>query len=141
MTAIGRIELANDPQLASNSGRVSRTDELDRVIGEWTASHDLEQVLAVLERAEVPAGKIYDIADIVNDVHYRARKMIVDLPLEKDRSLKVPGIVPKLSDTPGATRWLGPKLGAHTAEVLKAIGYDETRISALEQSGVIATRN
>jgi formyl-CoA transferase len=139
MLAIGREDLANDRELASNAGRVARTEELDRVIGEWTATHDLEQVLAVIEKAEVPAGKIYDIADIVNDVHYRARGMIEEFALENDRSLKVPGIVPKLSGTPGATKWLGPKLGEHTTEVLMAAGYAEAEIASLERRGVIKT--
>lgn len=139
MVAIGRADFANDPQLANNAGRVSRTEELDRVIGDWTASHDLEHVLAVLEKAEVPSGRIYDIADIVNDVHYRTRDMIEQFALTDGRPIKVPGIVPKLSGNPGSTRWLGPELGAHTTEVLTAIGYDEAQIAALEQGGVIAT--
>lgn len=139
MVAIGRADFANDPQLANNAGRVSRTEELDLVIGDWTASHDLEHVLAVLEKAEVPSGRIYDIADIVNDVHYRTRDMIEQFALTDGRPIKVPGIVPKLSENPGGTRWLGPELGAHTTEVLTAIGYDEAQIAALEQGGVIAT--
>lgn len=139
MVAIGGADFANDPQLANNAGRVSRTEELDRVIGGWTASHDLEHVLAVLEKAEVPSGRIYDIADIVNDVHYRTRDMIEQFALTDGRPIKVPGIVPKLSENAGRTRWLGPELGAHTTEVLTAIGYDEAQIAALEQSGVIAT--
>ena len=137
MLAIGRADLANDPALANNEGRVKRTEELDRVIGEWTASVTLDQALEVLARAEVPSGKIYDIADIARDLHYRARGMIEEAKLPGGKPLKVPGIVPRLSGTPGATRWLGPRLGEHTDEVLSALGYDGDRIAELKKQGVI----
>jgi len=123
MRAIGRADLADDPALASNDGRVARTEELDRVIGEWTSAHDLETVLAVLDRAEVPAGRIYSIADIAADLHYRARGMIEKHRLGESDDLLLPGIVPKMSDTPGETRWLGPRLGEHTDEVLREAGF------------------
>ena len=137
MAAIGRADLANDPQLATNAGRVPRTAELDRAIADWTREHDLEHVLAVLEKAEVPSGKVYSAADIVKDAHYAARGMIERHALPDGRSLKLPGIVPKLSATPGATAWLGPELGAHTADVLSALGYDATVQMELKQKGVI----
>ncbi len=137
MAAIGRADLANDPQLATNAGRVPRTAELDRAIADWTREHDLEHVLAVLEKAEVPSGKVYSAADIVKDAHYAARGMIEQHALPDGRSLKLPGIVPKLSATPGATAWLGPELGAHTAEVLSALGYDATVQKELKQKGAI----
>ena len=136
MRAIGRADLADDPSLATNDGRVARTAELDRVIGEWTASHDLAQVLEVLERAEVPSGKIFSIADIAADLHYRARGMIERHPHE-DGELLLPGIVPRLSETPGATRWIGPKLGEHTDEVLARCGYAPEQVEALRRSGVV----
>ena len=137
MTAIGRTDLANDPQLATNNGRVPRTGEIDRATAEWTQQHDLEQVLAVLEKAEVPSGKVYDAADIVKDVHYLARGMIEQHQLPDGKPVKLPGIVPKLSETPGETAWLGPTLGAHNAEILGALGYSEMQQRELKQRGVI----
>ena len=137
MLAIGREDLANDPALAKNDGRVRRTEELERVIGDWCAAHELDEVLRVLEGADVPAGKIYDIEDIVRDLHYRARGMIEEAQLPGGRPMKVPGVVPKLSATPGGTRWLGPALGEHTREILSGLGYDEEQIEALKKSGVV----
>ena len=137
MTAIGREDLAGDPALASNEGRVKRTEELDKVIGEWVAGRELDDALAILARAEVPSGKIYDVADIARDVHYQARGMLEQHRLEDGTPIKLPGIVPKLSSTPGQTRWLGPKLGAHTEEVLRGIGYSTEDIGALRAQRVI----
>ena len=137
MMAIGRADLANDPQLASNAGRVPRTAEIDRAIAAWTQQHDLEHVLAALEQAEVPSGKVYDAADIVKDAHYLARGMIEQHQLPDGKAIKLPGIVPKLSETPGATAWLGPALGAHNAEVLGVLGYSEIEQQELKQRGVI----
>jgi formyl-CoA transferase len=137
MHAIGRADLAADPALANNDGRVKRTEELDRVIGEWTAAHDLDTVLEVLEEAEVPSGRIYSIADIVADMHYQARGMIERHKLG-ERELLLPGIVPKLSRTPGATSWIGPTLGEHTGEVLAGLGYTEGEIEDLRKRGVVS---
>jgi len=137
MTAIGRDDLAGDPALASNEGRVKRTDELDKVIGEWVAGRDLDDALAILAHAEVPSGKIYDVADIARDVHYQARGMLEQHRLEDGTPIKLPGIVPKLSISPGQTRWLGPKLGAHTEEVLSGIGYSTEDVAALRAQRVI----
>lgn len=137
MTAIGRADLADDPGLARNEGRVARTEELDQVIGDWCAQHDLERVLRVLAAAEVPSGKIYDIADIAKDAHYAARRMIGRFSLGGGVEVDLPGIVPKMSETPGATRWVGPELGEHTAEVLGALGYDAERQADLRRRGVI----
>ena len=137
MLAIGRNDLANDPELAHNDGRVKRTRELDEVITAWTMQHDLGEILTILDKAEVPAGKIYDIADIVNDPHYQAREMIRQFRLSDGQPLKLPGIVPKLSRTPGEIRWVGPQLGAHTAEVLSSLGYDKAAQAALKTQEVI----
>ena len=137
MTAIGRPDFANDPALATNAGRVPRTAELDGAIADWTRKHDLDRVLAVLEKAQVPSGKVFDVADIVTDAHYIARGMLEQHQLPDGKPVKLPGIVPKLSDTPGATAWIGPKLGEHNAEVLGAIGYDEGKQQELKQRGVI----
>ncbi|OGA54280.1 MAG: hypothetical protein A3G24_05635 [Betaproteobacteria bacterium RIFCSPLOWO2_12_FULL_62_13] len=137
MRAIGRADLADDPQLARNDGRVARTGEIERVISDWVGEHDLDHVLAVLEKAEVPSGKIYDITDIAGDAHYRARDMIREFRLKDGKRLKLPGIVPKLSETPGETKWLGPELGEHTAEILSALGYSTEEQRELKSCGVI----
>jgi succinyl-CoA---D-citramalate CoA-transferase len=137
MNAIGRSDLADDPALAHNDGRVARTEEIEKVIRDWVAGHDLDRVLEVLEKADVPSGKIYDIADIARDAHYAARGMIGSYRLKDGKSLKLPGIVPKLSETPGETKWVGPALGEHTAEVLSALGYGVEQQRELKNRGVI----
>jgi len=137
MLAIGRADLANDPALADNAGRTRSTGKLDAAIGEWTGLHTLEQVLAVLEKADVPSGRIYSIADIVADIQYQARGMIEKHKLGDNEEVWLPGIVPKLSDTPGGTKWIGPKLGEHTAEVLTAAGYDANAQAGLRERGII----
>jgi formyl-CoA transferase len=137
MIAIGRQDLADDPGLARNDGRTARTEEIDSVIADWCGRHDLDDVLAVLGKAEVPVGKIYSAADIAADPHYRAREMIRQFHLRDGKPLKLPGIVPKLSETPGETKWLGPELGEHTAEVLSALGYDTAMQQALKEQGAI----
>ena len=137
MMAIGRDDLANDATLATNSGRVPREKELDQAIEVWTRQHDLADVLKALEDAEIPAGRVYDPEDIVNDMHYKARKMIEQWNLPDGKPMRIPAVTPKLTETPGGTRWLGPKLGEHTAEVLDALGYSAERQSALRAQGVI----
>ncbi len=139
MLAIGRSDLANDPALADNAGRTARTEELDTAIGEWTGTNTLDQVLAVLEKADVPSGKIFSIADIVADMQYQARGMIEKHKLGDNAAGEVwlPGVVPKLSETPGGTKWIGPKLGAHTAEILNGIGYDANAQAELKSRGII----
>lgn len=137
MIAIGRDDLARDPALATNAGRVPRTEELDNAIGAWTQRHGLAEVLAALEAAEVPATRIYDAADIAADPHYRERGMIEEHTLPDGRPVKLPGIVPRLTETPGTTRWTGPALGAHTDEVLEKLGYSAGARAALRARGVI----
>jgi len=137
MTAIGRPDFAADAALATNEGRVPRADELDRAIEHWTRAHDLEAVLGALERAEVPCGRVYDAEDIVKDAHYAARRMIERWPLPDGKPMRIPAVVPKLSETPGGTRWLGPALGEHTADVLRALGYSDEEQAALRARGVV----
>ncbi len=136
MNAIDRADLANDPMLANNAGRTARTHELDEAIGTWTAANTLDAALAVLGKADVPAGRIFSIADIVKDLQFQARAMIEKHQLG-DNELLLPGIVPKLSATPGKTRWIGPKLGEHTAEVLQGLGYDKVAQAELKTRGII----
>jgi formyl-CoA transferase len=137
MTAIGRTDLAEDPGLADNAGRAKRADELDQVIGAWTGANDVERVLEALAEAQVPSGKIYSIADIASDPQYLARDMIRQVTLPNGDRLSVPGIVPKLSETPGDVEWQGPALGEHTSEVLGRLGYTAEEIERLRASKVI----
>jgi formyl-CoA transferase len=137
MQAIGRSDLAEDPELAHNDGRAKRSDELDEIIGNWCSQHDLKHVLETLKNADVPSGKIFDVVDIVNDIHYKARDMIQEQKLSGGETLLVPGIVPKLSKNPGQTLWLGPDLGEHTDEVLGSLGLSDEELKSLKQSGVI----
>ena len=137
MKAIGRSDLADDASLATNSGRVPRARELDAAIEAWTREHDLADVLLALERAEVPSGRVYDAADIVEDAHYKARRMIEQWPLPDGKPMKIPGVVPKLSETPGRTRWLGAALGEHNDDVLGALGYGPEARADLKRRGII----
>jgi formyl-CoA transferase len=137
MALIGREDLANDPALADNAGRAQRADELDRVIGEWTARHDADECVRRLNDAQVPNGKIYSIADIARDPQYLARGMIREVALPDGTPLKVPGLVPRLSETPGDLEWVGPTLGQHTDETLARLGYSSSDIAALRARGVV----
>jgi len=137
MKVIGREDLAEDPSLADNAGRAKRGEELDAVIGRWTAKHDADDVVKTLNEAQVPNGKIYSMADIARDAQYLARDMIRQVRLEDGTPLKVPGIVPKLSATPGDIEWSGPELGEHTAAVLAAQGYSASEIAGLKERRVI----
>jgi formyl-CoA transferase len=121
MKAIGREDLAADPALADNTGRVKRVDEIDAAIGAWTAQRSVDEVLAMLDAAAVPAGRIYTVADIAHDPHYLARGMLQNLTLGDGSTLTVPGIVPKLSRTPGGHWRDAPALGQHTETVLEAL--------------------
>jgi succinyl-CoA---D-citramalate CoA-transferase len=137
MTTIGREDLRDDPGLARNDGRAARMQEIDDAIAAWTLERTQDAVLAAMEQAEVPAGRIYSAADIAADPHYAARGMIEQIVAGDGAPLKVPGIVPKLSATPGAIRSAAPALGAHTDEVLRAAGYSAAEIAALRESKVL----
>ena len=137
MLTIGREELANDPQLASNDGRDSRRDELYGVIDRWVNSLPLAQVVEQLNQAEVPASRIYSAEDMLGDPQYLAREMFLKAQLPDGKDFKMPGIVPKLSDTPGSCEWVGPELGEHNAVVLQSLGYDSDAVARLRKDGAI----
>lgn len=137
MTVIDRADLGADPALADNTGRVLRVTELDAAIGQWTAAHGVDEVLAALAAASVPAGKIYTIADIAADPHYQARGMIQQVQMDDGSLLAVPGIVPKLSRTPGSHRRNAPKVGQDTVAVLREVGLTSAQIQALYDRGIV----
>ncbi len=138
MAAIGRDDLGQDPALADNAGRVARVDEIDAAIGQWAAQRGVDDVLAVLDAASVPGGKIYTIADIAADPHYRARGMLAKVDLEGGKKVDVPGIVPKLSRTPGGQRRNAPTLGQDTDAVLGGMGLTPEQIAQLRDQGIVA---
>jgi len=137
MTAMGRIDLAEDPELARNEGRVKRTAEIDAAIQSWCSGRPIDAALAALKAADVPASRIYSVADMFSDPQFAARDMIEQQLLPDGTALKVPSVVPKLSATPGGTAWLGPALGEHTEELLRQLGHDQAAIDALRRDGVI----
>ncbi|TFY95516.1 CoA transferase [Pseudomonas nabeulensis] len=137
MVAIGREDLANDPALASNDGRDSRRDELYGVIDRWVNSLPLDQVIEALNNAEVPASRIYSAEDMLGDPQFLAREMFLNAQLPGGKDFKMPGIVPKLSDTPGSCEWVGPQLGEHNSAVLNGLGYDAAAIVRLREAGAI----
>jgi formyl-CoA transferase len=138
MTTIGREDLGADPSLANNAGRVKRVEELDAAIGAWTAKLTVAQVLAALDAAAVPAGRIYTVQDIANDPHYLARGMLAEVQMNDGSLLKVPGMVPKLSRTPGLYRRNAPDLGQDTDAVLTELGITSEQIQAMRQRGIVA---
>ncbi|MFM0005188.1 CoA transferase [Paraburkholderia dipogonis] len=137
MDLIGRRDLAEDPALAQNDGRVKNVERIDAAIAEWTASQSLDDVLAALNEARIPAGKIYDVEDIASDPHYLARDMILDTQLPDGTPVKVPGIVPKLSATPGTVNSSAPTLGQHTDAVLERLGIDAATRESWRSHGII----
>jgi len=139
MHEMGRDDLGQDPALGDNAGRVARVAEIDAAIGAWTAQLTVDEVLAALDRASVPAGRIYTVADIAADPHYQARGMIEQVRLDDGSTLAVPGIIPKLSRTPGGHRRNAPLgIGQDTDAVLRDIGLSADQIQALKDRGIVA---
>ncbi len=137
MAAIGRDDLAADPALTDNAGRVKRVEEIDAAIGAWTSKLNVAEVLAVLDQAAVPAGRIYTVEDIAADPHYLARDMLADVSMSDGSVLKVPGMVPKLSRTPGQHRRNAPTLGQDTDAVLLDLGITADQISEMRKRGIV----
>jgi formyl-CoA transferase len=137
MSLIGRDDLGNDPVLARNPGRVEHMDKIDQAIGAWTCTRTLDETLKQMAENGIPAGRVYTVKDIVNDEHYKAREMLKRIQLQDGSSLLVPGVVPKLSSTPGRMNGGGPELGQHTEEVLRSLGISDAALSELRTKGVI----
>ena len=139
MMAIGRDDLAADPELASNPGRVRRVAELDAAIAAYTQPRKVADVMAMLDAADVPGGRIYTVKDIAEDPHYRARGMILPVTSADGLTVDTPGIVPKLSATPGAVTRRAPALGEDTLATLRQVGLTDAQIATLRELGVIGT--
>ncbi len=137
MTTIGRDDLGTAPDLANNAGRVARVAEIDAAIGAWTNGKTVQQVMDALAAARVPAGKVYTARDIAEDPHYRARDMILRQATRDGDTMEVPGIVPKLSATPGTVRASAPHVGDDTDSVLREMGLSSEQIAALRDKEII----
>ena len=137
MSLIGRDDLGTEPALARNPGRVQHMARIDAAISAWTMTRSLEECLEVLAQSGVPAGKVYTVKDIVEDEHYAARDMLPTVTLNDGSTLKVSGVVPKLSATPGRVAGGGPDLGQHTESVLASLGIDAAAMQLLREKGVI----
>jgi formyl-CoA transferase len=140
MQMIGRNDLAQDPALENNDGRVARVAELDQAIGAWAKTLNTDQALQLLDSVAVPAGKIYTIADIANDPHYKARGNIENIQMHDGTGLDVPGVIPKLSRTPGSIKTLAPDIGEHTDTILRDIGLSNDQIASLKARGIAFTK-
>lgn len=134
---MGRDDLAEDPRLADNAGRVEHEKELDEIIGAWTSTLTADELLATLDEARVPGGPIYNVVDMLNDPHYNARGLFEEVEVDGE-TLKIPAMIPRLSDTPGRTDWPGPDIGAHNAEILGGVlGMSNEEIAELAEKGAI----
>jgi len=140
MTVAGRSDMAANPEMADNAGRVIHENEIDRALADWCAAHSSTHIIAVLDEARVPVGPIYNIANMVEDEHYNARGMFERVEINGE-PLKIPAILPKLSATPGRTTWPGGEIGSHNEEVLKGIlALDDEELKELSAQGVIGSR-
>ncbi|WP_209123537.1 CoA transferase [Alkalihalobacillus sp. BA299] len=123
--------------MKQHKGRVKEADRLDAEIENWTRQHNLDDLMEKLNSGCIPAGPIYNIEDIMKDPQYHARDMFITLPDERVGEIVMPGIVPKLNETPGEVKWVGPDCGTHTEEVLTKLGYSQKQIEGLQGKGVI----
>ena len=137
MIAIGRPDMAEDPRLEQNQGRVENEKEIDAAIEKWTREHTSDEVLTTMDEVSVPAGPILSVEDMMNDEHYIARGMFQEVEAN-GRTLHIPAMLPILTETPGTTEWPGPELSEHTEEVLtELLGKDEGEITQLREDGVV----
>ncbi|HIK77187.1 MAG TPA: CoA transferase [Gammaproteobacteria bacterium] len=137
MNAIGRPDMANDPKLEENQGRVDNEKEIDAAIEKWTKEHTSDEVLSTMDEVSVPAGPILSVEDMMKDEHYIARGMFQEVEAN-GRTLHIPAMMPILTETPGTTEWPGPALSEHTDEVLsELLGKDEGEITQLRKDGVL----
>ena len=137
MIAADQRQMAEDPRLASNQGRVEHEAEIDKLLAAWCSAHDSTELLEKLDKARVPAGPIYNVEDMLNDPHFNARGLFETVEID-GKPLKIPALVPRMSRTPGCTRWPGGDLGSANQEVLgDLLGLDEDQLSELRAAAVI----
>jgi crotonobetainyl-CoA:carnitine CoA-transferase CaiB-like acyl-CoA transferase len=138
MTAAGRSDMAANPAMEHNAGRIEHEKEIDEALGLWCAAHSSAHIINTLEEVRVPVGPIYSVEDMMTDAHYQARGLFESVEID-GKPLKIPAIMPKLDDTPGRTDWPGQGIGSHNDEILRdVLGLDEDRITQLKADGVIA---
>ena len=137
MVAVGRPEMARDPALASNAGRVAEQASIEAVLQQWCLARDAAEVITVLEEARVPVGPIFSAVDMLADPHYQARGLFESVEID-GQPLQIPAIVPRLDTTPGRTDWPGTAIGSHNDEILREVlGLDDAALEELAQAGVI----
>lgn len=140
--AMNRADMASDRRFEHNNDRVEHAKEIEDAIADWTKQHDLKDLVAKLEQSDVPVGPIYSVADMLQDPHFQARELFEECELPDGTSVKLPTMVPKLIDTPGGTKWIGPALGEHNREILgKMLGFTEQELQQLAAEGIIALRD
>ncbi|PVE64476.1 CaiB/BaiF CoA transferase family protein [Priestia megaterium] len=137
LVTMKREDMVGDQRFLTNDGRVKHVDYLEQLIKDWVIEYNLDECLEMLNQNGIPAGAIYNVEDIMADPHYQSRNMILELEHSESGKLKMPGIVPKLSKTPGNVKWVGPKLGEHNVEVFKKIGLTQEQINKLYKEGII----
>jgi len=140
MQAVGRQDMAENSQYATNADRVKQEEQIDAVLEAWCAAHSLTEAMEILEARRIPCGPVYNAEDMMEDAHFKHRELFEQVEIN-GKSLKIPALLPKLQDTPGGTEWAGPELGSHTDEVLASLGLDADRIADLKRNGVIADIN
>jgi crotonobetainyl-CoA:carnitine CoA-transferase CaiB-like acyl-CoA transferase len=134
---MGRPDMAADPRFEDNAGRVEHEKEIDDAITEWTGSVSSEQALTAMEEAQVPSGPIYSVVDMLADEHFNARGLFEEVDVN-GTTLKIPGMVPKLSRTPGRTDWAGPEVGAFNDEILGGLlGFSDDELNSMRDQGII----
>ena len=137
MEAAGRADMAHDTRLANNAGRVEHEQDIDKAISSWCQKHTSAEVLKILEEARVPAGPIYNAEDMLADPHFNERGLFEQVEINGE-PLKIPAMIPRLSDTPGTTNWPGPEVGSHNSEILgEVLGLDEASQQQLKDAGII----
>ena len=138
MTAAGRSDMAENPAMADNAGRIVHEEEIDKALADWCSAHSSVHIISTLEEVKVPVGPIYSVEDMVEDPHYQARGMFESVEID-GKPLKIPAIMPKLSGSPGRTDWPGSKIGSHNEEVLQGVlQLDDAELQALREEGVIS---